>query len=69
MQSDNHADVSCTEDDWRERFCMAWEAGVEVLCGLVGIGLSLLVIFAACALVAAFPVPAAIITAALILVR
>jgi hypothetical protein len=69
MQSDNHADVTGAEDDWRERFCLAWEAGIEVLCGLVGIGAGLLVLAGVVALVAAFPIPLAIMAGALMLAK
>jgi len=57
------------EDDWTERFCLAWEAGVEVLCGLAGIGLAVLVLAGAVALIAAFPVPLAIVAGALIIAK
>ena len=66
MQTDNQADA---EDNWAERFCLAWEAGVEVLCGLIGLGLGLLALACIIALIAAFPVPLAIIAGALIIAK
>lgn len=66
MQPDNHTDARGIEDDWAERFCLAWETGVEVLCGLVGIGVGLMVVAGLVALIAAFPVPVAVIIGALI---
>ena len=67
MQPDNHADTAGPEDDWAERFCLAWEAGVEVLCGLVRIGLGLLVLAGAISLIAALPISVAIILGALVI--
>lgn len=69
MQPDNHADTAGPEDDWAERFCLAWEAGVEVLCGLVGIGVGLMVLAGVVALIAAFPVPLAIVAGTLIIAK
>ncbi|PNQ03645.1 hypothetical protein A8G00_10460 [Sphingobium sp. SA916] len=68
MQSDNHTDPAGPEPDWAERFCLAWEAGVEVLCGLVGIGVGLMLLSGLVALAVALPIPAAIFCGAIIIV-
>lgn len=67
MQPDNHADARGVNDDWAERFCLTWEAGVEVLCGLVGIGVGLLGLAGVVALILALPMAAVILGGALII--
>ena len=55
MLPDNHVDGTGAGDDWRERFCLAWEAGVEVLGGLVAIALGLVVLGGLVAIVSSLP--------------
>ncbi len=61
MQPDNHADAAGPQDDWRERFCLAWEAGVEMLGGLVILVAGLLVVAILLAVFAALPIPLTVI--------